>query len=236
MNGYDLTRHWFDFKFENPDKCNSFHSELFMYTVDLWNRFGQKEKFGLPTAHTMETLGIGSKKKYLKTFNDLVDFGFIKVVSDSKNQYQSRIIAIVKKTPAKTSALSTALTLASTPALTPIDKQLNKEQKNKEQIVFDIFWSMYNKKHDTKKCRAKWDKLSNNVREQIIKHVPLYVASTPDKQFRKNPETYLNNECWNDDVHETKAQPEQKIKTRNDFYDEPSYQYYCQKNKITPEP
>jgi len=24
--------------------------------------------------------------------------------------------------------------------------------------------------------------------------------STPDKQYRKNPETYLNNKSWNDEI------------------------------------
>ena len=31
-------------------------------------------------------------------------------------------------------------------------------------------------------------------------HVQNYVDSTPDKQFRKDPTTYLNNECWNDEI------------------------------------
>jgi hypothetical protein len=32
------------------------------------------------------------------------------------------------------------------------------------------------------------------------KDIPAYVLSTPDKQYRKNFETYLNQECWNDEV------------------------------------
>lgn len=28
----------------------------------------------------------------------------------------------------------------------------------------------------------------------------MYVKSTPDKQFRKNPQTWLNGQCWNDEV------------------------------------
>ena len=90
---------------------------------------------------------------------------------------------------------------------------------------------MYGKKVDSKKCRDKWDKLSDDVREKILAHVPKYVASTPDSQYRKNPQTYLNNECWNDEVQETKLQPDVKILTRKDFYDEPAYQRYCSKNK-----
>lgn len=31
-------------------------------------------------------------------------------------------------------------------------------------------------------------------------HLPLYVASTPDKQWRKHPYTYLNNQGWEDEM------------------------------------
>ena len=30
--------------------------------------------------------------------------------------------------------------------------------------------------------------------------MPLYVNSTPDKQFRKHPLTYLNNRGWEDEI------------------------------------
>jgi hypothetical protein len=47
---------------------------------------------------------------------------------------------------------------------------------------------------------SKFGKLSPEVWDKIYLHVPIYVRSTPDKTFRKNPETYLNGECWNDEV------------------------------------
>jgi hypothetical protein len=43
-------------------------------------------------------------------------------------------------------------------------------------------------------------KLTEKEKELIWGHVPKYVLSTPDKQYRKNPETYLNNKCWNDEI------------------------------------
>lgn len=46
----------------------------------------------------------------------------------------------------------------------------------------------------------KWENLKNHCREAALKHIPLYVQSTPDKQYRKNFETYLNQECWNDEI------------------------------------
>jgi hypothetical protein len=67
-------------------------------------------------------------------------------------------------------------------------------------IPFSNFWDLYSKKKDRHKCELKWEKLSEEEREQIIKHVPDYVSSTPDVMYRKNPLTYLNGKCWEDEV------------------------------------
>jgi len=36
--------------------------------------------------------------------------------------------------------------------------------------------------------------------DECIKVVDDYVLSTPDKQYRKNPDTYLRNKCWEDEI------------------------------------
>lgn len=68
------------------------------------------------------------------------------------------------------------------------------------EISFDIFWDAYDKKVCRKCCEKKWAKLKDSVKDKIISHVKEYVKATPNKQYRKNPETYLNNECWNDEI------------------------------------
>ena len=95
INGYNLTRIWYNFKFENPSKVNAKHSDMFFYIVNLWNILGHKKEFGLPTSATMESLNIGSYNTYKKTLQDLVEFGFISIVKKSINQHQSMIIAVV---------------------------------------------------------------------------------------------------------------------------------------------
>ncbi len=45
MNGYNLTRSWFNYKFENPKKVRHVHSDMYFYIIDLWNRLGQKKEF-----------------------------------------------------------------------------------------------------------------------------------------------------------------------------------------------
>ena len=96
MNGYNLLRTWFNFRFENGDKCRAAHTEMYCYLVDQWNRLGQKEQIGLPTKFTMECLGMGSYNTYKKTLKGLIDFGFVYVISDSNNQWQSKIVGLSK--------------------------------------------------------------------------------------------------------------------------------------------
>lgn len=75
-----------------------------------------------------------------------------------------------------------------------------KEIKN-INIEFDIFWDLYDKKVGEKvKLKKKWNSLTDKERETAINHIPLYKKSKPDKQFRKDPQTYLNNKSFNDEI------------------------------------
>lgn len=65
---------------------------------------------------------------------------------------------------------------------------------------FEYWWSVYDKKRGKDKCIQKWMKLSVNERKACIVATPAYVASTPDKAYRKDPLTYLNGKCWNDEI------------------------------------
>ena len=126
MNGYNLIRDWYNYKFENPSRVKASHSDFYCYLIDRWNRLGQKNEFGLPTSVTMEALGIGSYNSYKKTLQDLIDFGFIKLVTESKNQYQSKVIALSKNDKASDKALDEAHNKAPDKATDTIYKQKNK--------------------------------------------------------------------------------------------------------------
>jgi hypothetical protein len=66
---------------------------------------------------------------------------------------------------------------------------------------FDFFWNLYDKKVGEKKALlVKWGKLKKEDKEKILLHVPKYKAAQPDKRFRKNPEAYLNQKAWNDEI------------------------------------
>ena len=146
MNGYELSRNWFDFCFENPEKVKPNHTALFFFAVEHCNRLGWKEKFGFPTEMAKDAIGIKNYRTYINTLNDLIDFGFIEMIEKSKNQYSANIIAIVKNTKAPTKALDKALSKHSqkqgtkhSQSTVSINKQ---ETSNKEQItIFKEKWS-----------------------------------------------------------------------------------------------
>lgn len=98
LNGYTLTRAWFDWCMDNPEKIRPIHTAIYLYAVETSNRLGWVEKFGFPTRYVMQILGISDWRTYNKALNDLIEFGFLKLIKKSQNQYQSAIIAIVKNT------------------------------------------------------------------------------------------------------------------------------------------
>src|SRR3989304_983964 len=141
INGYDLSRTWFDFCYENPEKISPTHTAMYFFAIEHCNRLGWKEKFGFPTTMVMEAIGIKSYNTYKKVFNDLINFGFIILIQKSINQYSSNIIALSKNNKALDKALDKALIKHSTKhsesTIESIDraiKQLTSKQLNKEQL------------------------------------------------------------------------------------------------------
>jgi len=109
FTGYELSKDWFDWCFENPEKITPTHTALYFFIIEHWNRLGQKPKFGLPMEMAKDAIGIKNYRTYSNSFNDLVEWGFIDVLQKSKNQYSANVIAIVKNTKANTKALTKAI-------------------------------------------------------------------------------------------------------------------------------
>jgi hypothetical protein len=167
MNGYNLIRAWYDFKYENPSVCRSIHSDLFCYIINLWNKLGHKNEFGLPTQITMESLGIGSYNTYKKTLDELIGFGVIKLVKESKNQHQSKIIAISIFDKASDKALDKATIKASDEATDTIIKQYN--NITIEQISDEVFDLLVNNIDLVNENLKKWIKEENKNKKPLIK-------------------------------------------------------------------
>ena len=137
MNSYDLSRKWFDWTFENPERINPNHTALYFFIIEHCNRLGWKEKFGLPTTMAKEAIGIRSYNTYINTLNDLVEFGFIKLIEKSKNQYSSNIVALSNFDKAPDKALDKAMIKHGTKQRESTDS-INK-QETIEQIYIPTF-------------------------------------------------------------------------------------------------
>lgn len=139
-----------------------------------------------------------------------------KFIEDSEGYYNQRMLDEMIKRKKKSDNLSAnALKRWSNEKLkkcksNAIASNLNMptkdEDENKDEdiinnkIDFEIFWNAYDKKRDKPKCKTKWDKLPLETQQKIIDYIPNYKLSQPDKQYRKDPMTFLNNESWENEI------------------------------------
>ena len=144
MNVYDLSRDFWDFAFENPDKIKPNHCAVYFFSIEHCNRLGWKKKFGFPTTMVMDAIGIKSYNTYISTLNDLVDFGFIEMIEKSKNQYSANIIAISKFNKALDKALDKALikhgakqSTKQVESIHSVDKQINNSTNKQIYNIVD---------------------------------------------------------------------------------------------------
>jgi uncharacterized protein YdaU (DUF1376 family) len=76
---------------------------------------------------------------------------------------------------------------------------------NKVKIIdtlFEEFWDLYDYKKSRDKAEKAWKTLNKEEKALALQHAPVYAQSTPDKQFRKHPTTYLNSKSFNDEIIE----------------------------------
>lgn len=71
----------------------------------------------------------------------------------------------------------------------------------KDEYTFERAWNLYDKKVGCKaKLEKKWNSMSQKDRKAAIEYIPLYVLSQPNKQYRKNFQTFLNQRGWEDEL------------------------------------
>ena len=86
---------------------------------------------------------------------------------------------------------------------------------------FDAFWNNYDKKVGREKCEKLWKKLSQREKVECLAYIPLYVQAQPDKQYRKNPETFLRNKSWHDElIQHTISRQQQQLGKLQDILSE----------------
>jgi hypothetical protein len=142
------------------------------WNIDLYNKFSKKEI----TLEEAESIVLSRKTPQIDTDKN----NQIQSDTDTEHRIASDSIASI----AVNDTVSVSVN---------VSEELN--------ISFDVFWDLYDKKRgDKDKLIKKWALLKPIDREEIIKHIPLYKLSQPDKNFRKDPQTYLNNKSWKDEI------------------------------------
>ena len=211
MEIYSLSRYFWDFAFEHPTKIKPVHISIYFFAVEHCNRLGWKRNFGLPTSMVLEAIGVKSYSVYKVAFDQLVEYGFFDVIQYSKNQYSSNVIALKENYKAHTIATTKALDKAmqkqlqkQSNSIVSIDKQETIEHRNNTNTIFsfDEFWETYNKKTGRVNCERIYARLKDKDYAKIKETLPIYLESVKDKQYLKNPQTYLNGKCWEDEIYQ----------------------------------
>lgn len=87
-----------------------------------------------------------------------------------------------------------------TASLRKLDAKPKKKKDEASVELFDKWWNAYDKKRSKKKALEKWLKLKVEQQTKCLSVVDAYVRSTPDKQYRMDPTTYINGEHWEDEI------------------------------------
>ena len=109
MDIYSLSRSFWDFSFENPEKMKPIHSSIFFFAIEHCNRLWWKDKFWFPTTMVMDAIWISNYSSYKKWLEELVEWGFIKMIQVSKNQYSANVISLIQFVWSTDKALDKAL-------------------------------------------------------------------------------------------------------------------------------
>ena len=103
--------------------------------------------------------------------------------------------------------------------------KVKKEAVSSETLsTFDIFWDLYNHKHNKNKALTEWVKINPELYQTIFNHVRLYRESERGKNFPFNPNNYLKDEHWNDEIISTakpqKLSLEENLKKSEELFNE----------------
>lgn len=79
------------------------------------------------------------------------------------------------------------------------NSNFDSENENKK-AWFEVFWETYDKKTLKPKAIDQWMKLSEKDMMSALDAVGAYVASKPDKQYRKDAFRWIRDKCWNDEI------------------------------------
>lgn len=156
---------------------------------------------------------------------ELVSIGYINLFSGSDGKTYGHIVSFERHQVINKKKPSIIKDLCELPyeygtdtVAVPVGKERNGKGTGKERngndaadAAFDDFWNAYDKKVAKPAAEKAWKKIKPNddLLITILQSARKYVQSTPNKQYRKDPATWLNNQCWNDEIVENIPQKTQ---------------------------
>jgi hypothetical protein len=211
MNGYTLANQFR--KLRASFTFSAIEADLFYELVALCNERNWPTEFQYPNHLLCATFGNLAESTLIRARNRLKQAGLLEFTSGHK---RSPTVYRFLDPDAPEIPLHSASTNASKSASRSESKSASRsdsciyKEKTKRktnppadaaelEIPFADFWQAYGKKEDKHKCQQRWNTLTAPERQAALAHVPGYVAATPEKRYRKNPLTYLNGKCWQDE-------------------------------------
>ena len=177
----------------------------------LFGRFRAEEELSIDGSTIYKWIQRFASKEYsMITIKSNNQYSIISICNWEDYQQDSNDNVATKEQP-----MSSQVTAKGQPSNT------NKKDKNIEEYIdiypFEDFWNDYDKKRgEIEKIKSKWAKLTNQEKELIKLYIPKYKTAQPDKAFRKDPATFLNNKSWNDEIITPKAPNSTKINRLHD--------------------
>ena len=85
-------------------------------------------------------------------------------------------------------------------------------------LSFEKVWEMYERKGNKQTSLTRWRNLTKKEKTLAFENIPLYVQTTPEKQYRKNFESYINQKVWNDELLTSESNEQTIPKTKLNIF------------------
>tara|TARA_R100001443_G_scaffold9409_2_gene19026 strand:+ start:1757 stop:2251 length:495 start_codon:yes stop_codon:yes gene_type:complete len=89
-----------------------------------------------------------------------------------------------------------------------------KTDAERKEKAFEMFWNLYDYRKDKVKTKKTFMNLTMNEMGKAINGVKDYVESTPDKNYRKFPRTWLNSKGWENEIKIDKKKTNRYVKPK----------------------
>jgi len=186
INGYSYSRAWFDYAFEHPEQVTASHGILYLWLVEINNRLGWVDIYQITASECMQGMGCKSYNTYKKCFDQLVEWGFVKVVKKAVNQHQCNIIALSKFDKASNKALDKAL-------MKHLTKQSESTVQSNVESNCDIHKQVNNKPQTINNKRSAFAPPSeNDIYNFMGEYLMLKHIKWPDEKINTEAAKFFN--------------------------------------------